>query len=80
MKNLIIAILGTKIIIDLPIWELGNDAVVVCLSIFIVIWVSIEGLDQFFCDVKRKRKIRNRGYEKFCKEITDLTERKKENA
>lgn len=80
MKNIIIAILGTKIIMDLPMWEFDGDAVFVCLSIFLVVWISMEGIDQFICDVRRKRKLRNRRYERFCKEIIDLTEREKENA
>ena len=78
MKNLIISILATKIIMDFPIWEFeGREWILVSIAIAIVLFVNISVIEDAWYKARRRQRLNKRRYERFSKEVIDLAERKK---
>ena len=76
MKNIIISILATKIIMDLPIWELdGSDWIYVSVAIAIILFVNISVIEDSWYKARRKANMQRRRADRFKREIADLTKK-----
>ena len=78
MKNLIISLLATKIIMGMGFWQFsdGWDAIIIAFTIAAVLFVSIEVIDEKVTDWKRRRELQRRRADRFKIEVIDLAERK----
>ena len=78
MKNLILSILLMQTVTGLPFWEYSDawDRFFIGLALVIVFWFLAEFLDEFCCNVRRKRWLKKRRANKFKLEVIDLTKGK----
>lgn len=76
MKNIIISILATKIIMDVPIWELeGNDWIFISSAIAIILFVNISAIEDAWYKARRMARMQKRRADRFKQEVVDLTKK-----
>lgn len=78
MKNIIISALSTKIIVGMSFWffQDTDDIIMSAIAIFLILWISIETIDEWITNIRRERRRKKRQVERFKLEVIDLTERK----
>lgn len=78
MKNLIISLLTTKIIMGMSFWNFADadDRIVIAVAMVIVLWASIEGIDEIVSKIRRARRMKKRRADRFKLEVIDLTQRR----
>lgn len=78
MKNIIISALSTKIIVGMSFWNFQDtdDIIMSAIAIFLILWISIETIDEWITNFRRERRRKKRQVERFKLEVIDLTERK----
>lgn len=78
MKNIIISALSTKIIVGMSFWNFQDtdDIIMSAIAIFLILWISIETIDEWITNIRRERRRKKRQVERFKLEVIDLTERK----
>lgn len=74
MKNIIISVLTTKIIMGASFWQFADkdDVIMIALASFLVIWIVIETIDEFLMKILRERRRKKRQAEKFKAEVINL--------
>ena len=78
MKNIIISALSTKIIVGMSFWNFQDtdDIIMSAIAIFLILWISIETIDEWITNIRRERRRKKRQADRFKLEVIDLTERK----
>jgi hypothetical protein len=75
MKNLIIAVLAMQIVTGMSFWEFsGHDRIWVGLGFVALIWITLESLDEWIIDRRRRRRMQKRRADRFKLDVIDLTD------
>ena len=73
MKNILISVLATYIILDLPIWRFdgGVDAILVAVAMVGVLFIILESVEYHLTNAIRSHRRKKRKYERFLAEIDE---------
>lgn len=74
MKNAIISILATKILMDGSFWEFNGfeDRAIVTVMVCLVLFTLLQCFESFYKDVRRKAIRRRRRLQEFQEEIDEI--------
>lgn len=77
MKNIIISILTTKIIMGASFWNFSDngDVIMCAIAMFLMLWILIESVDEWVMKILRERRRKKRQVEKFKLEVINLMEK-----
>lgn len=77
MKNIIISILTTKIIMGASFWHFSDkgDVIMSAIAMFLMLWILIESVDEWVMKFLRERRRKKRQVEKFKLEVINLMEK-----
>lgn len=74
MKNLLIAVLTTYILMGLDFWEFDGrgEMILISLAWVVVVFVCLEGLEETIINARRRRRWQEKQIERFKADIDEI--------